>query len=96
MKSNKEVTENVEGTKVPNKLTYEQLENVAKQLSTQVNQLYGRLQEAEAINAVKRLDYLFKVLEHQEHFSIDFVDKVAKEITESLTIPESEQSEEEE
>lgn len=78
------------------KLSYEQLENVARQLTEQLREYHVRLQEAEAINAVKRLDYLFKVLKYQEHFPLTFIEKCTNEIVESLTIPESEQTKEEE
>jgi hypothetical protein len=44
-----------EVTNTENKLSYEELENVA-------NNLYARLQQAEMSNMFKRLDYLFKVV----------------------------------
>ena len=52
--------------KAPNseKLSYEQLENVAHQLSEQNRQLYAKLQELQVDNMFKRLDYLFKVVEN--------------------------------
>ena len=60
--------------KAPNseKLSYEQLENVAHQLSEQNRQLYAKLQEMQVSNMFKRLDYLFKVVENTGVFSIDF------------------------
>lgn len=70
------------------KLSYEELENVAKQLSEQNRQLYVKLQEMNTVNLFKRLDYLFKVLEDNVHFRKEFVDKCAKEIEEIITIPE--------
>lgn len=46
------------------KMSYEQLENIAHQLSEQAKQLYAKLQEANMTNIFKRLDYLFKVIEN--------------------------------
>ncbi len=72
----------------PQKLSYEQLEQVAHQLSEQVNQLHTNLQKATLTNIFKRLDYLFKVLENHTMFSQEFIDKCVKEIEELMTIPE--------
>ena len=51
-------------TERPEKMSYEQLENVAHQLSEQAKQLYMKLQAANMSNMFKRLDYLFKVVEN--------------------------------
>lgn len=79
----------------PEKMSYEQLENVAHQLSEQNKQLYMKLQSVNMTNLFKRLDYLFKVVENSEKFSREFVDKCIKEIETSMTIPEEESKEEE-
>ena len=50
-------------TERPEKMSYEQLENIAHQLSEQAKQLYMKLQAANMGNMFKRLDYLFKVVE---------------------------------
>ena len=71
------------------KMSYEQLQNVAHQLSEQVRQLYAKLQEANMINIFKRLDYLFKVVKHSSKFDIEFLEKCISEIQEILTIPEN-------
>lgn len=76
----------------PKKFTYEQLENIAGNLSNQVQQLGARLQEANMFNMFKRLDYLFKVLEVSHivpatMFSPEFVEQCAKEIEELMTPP---------
>lgn len=71
----------------PEKMTYEQLENVAHQLSEQARQLYARLQEADMTNVFRRLDYLFKVIENQQVFPEAFVEQCVTEITELITIP---------
>ena len=74
----------------PKRFTYEQLEQIAGNLSTQVQQLSARLQEANMFNMFKRLDYCFKVVEvaptlSATMFSPGFVEKCAKEIEELMT-----------
>lgn len=78
--------------KKPAKLTYEQLEEVAHQLSNRVNQLSAQLSEAVMINASKRLDYLFKTLEYKDLFSKEFITSAISEIEEALTSIEEEQN----
>ena len=78
------------------KLSYEQLENVAHQLSEQNRQLYAKLQEMQVSNMFKRLDYLFKVIENTGVFSIDFHTKCVEEIESLMTIPEEPQEEKKE
>lgn len=78
----------------PKRFTYEQLEQIAGNLSTQVQQLSTKLQEANMFNVFKRLDYCFKVLEVAPTLSVamfnpDFVERCAKEIEELMTPPES-------
>lgn len=75
-------------TERPEKMSYEQLENVAHQLSEQAKQLYMKLQAANMSNIFKRLDYLFKVLENGHMFRQDFVDKCVSEIEELMSVPE--------
>ena len=82
----------VEATR-PEKLSYEQLENIAHQLSEQAKQLYAKLQEANMANVFKRLDYLFKVVENAHAFSEEFVAKCVAEIEDLMTVPESEETE---
>jgi protein-arginine kinase len=72
------------------KLSYEDLQNVATQLSNQNRQLYNELQKANMTNAFKRLDYLFKVIENRSAFSAEFVKECVSEITLTISIPESE------
>lgn len=79
-----------ENVKQEEKLTYEQLENAANQLLAQNNELKRALYEIS--NATKRLDYLFKVLDHAALFDVDFVDKCVEEIVQLLTIPEKQES----
>lgn len=79
----------------PEKLSYEQLENVAHQLSEQAKQLYMKLQTANMSNMFKRLDYLFKVVENGHMFKQDFLEKCIAEIEEIMTVPEETDKEEE-
>ena len=75
------------------KLTYEQLENVAHQLSEQSRQLYQRLQEVNMENTFKRLDFLFKVVNSTADFPKTFVDNCKAEIVSLITIQDEETSE---
>lgn len=79
----------------PQKMPYEELEQVAAQLSQQSQQLYARLQQADMTNMFKRLDYLFKVVENGPMFSNEFLDMCVAEIQETIT-PISEEAEEKE
>ena len=83
------------GKREPQKLSYEQLENVAHQLSDQNKQLYQALQKANVDNLFKRLEYLFKVLEQVHHFPDEFISKCSEEIVSMITIPEKEEETEE-
>lgn len=71
------------------KISYEDLNNMAIQLSNQVRELSKRLQETNLTNFFKRLDYLFKVVENSDKFDVNFVWKCTSEIEESMTIPEN-------
>lgn len=75
------------------KMSYDQLVNVANQLSEQNRKLYQKLQEVSMQNALARLNFLFKVLEQSSHFSVDFVDKCSLEIQQMITIPTPEKTE---
>lgn len=85
--------ENTKGT--PQKMSYEELENVAAQLSQQNQQLYNRLQQVEVSNMLSRLEFLFKVVKNSNAFPTEFVDKCVKEIIDIMTIPEVEDTKEE-
>ena len=75
-------------TERPEKMSYEQLEQVAHQLSEQARQLYSQLQKSNMTNMFKRLDYLFKVVENGHMFKQDFLEKCITEIEELMTVPE--------
>jgi hypothetical protein len=70
------------------KLSYEELENVAKELYTRCADMATELQRMKMDNSFKRLDYLFKVLKYYSLLDTDFVRNCAKEIQEMITIPE--------
>ena len=78
----------------PEKMSYEQLENVAHQLSEQNRQLFAKLQELNMANMFKRLDYLFKVIENGHMFKQDFLEKCIAEIESIMTVPEQEEESE--
>lgn len=75
-------------TEQPQKMSYEQLEQVAHQLSEQARQLYSQLQKSNLTNMFKRLDYLFKVVENGHMFKQDFLEKCINEIEDIMTVPE--------
>lgn len=75
----------------PEKISYEQLESVAHQLSEQNRQLFAKLQELNMTNVFKRLDYLFKVIESGHMFKQDFLEKCIAEVENLMTVPEQEE-----
>lgn len=75
----------------PEKMSYEQLENVAHQLSEQNRQLFVKVQELNMTNVFKRLDYLFKVVENGHMFKQDFLEKCITEIENLMTVSEQEE-----
>ena len=81
-KDKKEINQEVK------KLSYEQLEQVAEQLSEQTRQLYSQLKNASLNNMFKRLDYLFKVVENKDKFPQEFYNKCLNEVEELMTLPE--------
>lgn len=78
----------VEGEDMPKKFTYEELENIAGNLSSQVQQLTARLQEANMFNVFKRLDYCFKVIENASAFNPDFINVIVTEVEAAMKIKE--------
>ena len=75
----------------PEKISYEQLEGIAHQLSEQNRQLFAKLQELNMTNVFKRLDYLFKVIENSHMFKQDFLEKCIAEVESLMTVPEQEE-----
>lgn len=82
------VSMNNQASEQPEKMSYEQLENIAHQLSDKLNQVYGKLQESNMTNMFKRLDYLFKVVENARAFNDSFVESCVRDIEDLMTIPE--------
>ena len=74
------------------KLTYEQLNDACNQLWQQNRQLIKKTNELEQFAMNKRLDYLFKVLEHSKKFSSDFIINCVNEVEEAMTIPQNTES----
>ena len=75
----------------PEKMSYEQLEGIAHQLSEQNRQLFAKLQELNMTNMFKRLDYLFKVIENGHMFEQNFLEKCTAEVESLMTVPEQEE-----
>ena len=70
-------------------LTYDELKNVAGQLQQQNKFLIEQLQKNEYADLHKRIEYLFKVLEHKNTFANTdngFVDDVISELISILKI----------
>ena len=88
--------------KVNHKLSYDELETAAKQISAQLdalarenNQLRIALQKAQLGNLYTELEFKFKVVQNAEMFSTEFVERCIKNIEEIMT-PEPEETEEKE
>ena len=89
------------------KLSYEELNSACAEMSQQIQQqnkyiqqMYAKMQQMEGALQMKRLDYLFEVVklsmgEGKYGFKAEFVESCIAEIEESLTIPETTDSEEE-
>lgn len=79
------------------KMSYEQLENIAHQMSEQSRSLYSQnqqlakaLEEANATNYFKRLDYLWSIIHSDSpYISKDFITRCGEEFMELMT-PEKE------
>ena len=96
MEQNKVEMKAQKGAKVQEerKLSYEDLEKVAKQLSIQVQTLSQKLQENNMELTFKRLDYLFAVANCPTGvFNDVFVEKCVKEIEEIMTPTPEEKTE---
>ena len=75
----------MEDNKEKKKLTYEQLNEVANQLVQENMKLKQKCQELYMVDTIKRLEFLFKVVESTYPFSAEFRDTCAKEIIELMT-----------
>lgn len=79
----------IKQTRQPEKMSYEQLENIAHQLSEQSRSLAGKLQEANLNNLFRRLDYLFLAVQNSNKFKVSFVNECIDEIQALLTVTEN-------
>jgi hypothetical protein len=82
---------------VKKELTYDELKNVAGQLQQQNKFLIEQLQKNEYADLHKRIEYLFKVLEHKNTFAntdSGFVDEVISELISILKIEKQPEVEE--
>lgn len=84
------------------KLSYEQLEVAARQLSGQFDnvvkenqQLKTVVQKMQLDNLFAELNFRFKVLEHKDSFNEEFVARIIKEIELIMTVKEEAEKEEE-
>jgi len=78
------------------KATYEELNNYCIQLYQQNRQLAAKLEQMNADNLFKRLDYLFRVIEDCGVFDHAFVEECTKEIMQAMAIPEEKKVEDKE
>lgn len=76
------------------KLSYEELKTITGQLQQQNAFMREQLMKARNEEMYKRIDYLFKVLENDKMFDVEFVANVALEITQILTIQEESETKE--
>ena len=68
------------------KMSYEQLEQIAGNLNQQCNSLYQQLQEAKAVIAeFNEIGMLLSILDKSEHFDSAFIDRCASKIQEIIT-----------
>lgn len=72
---------------VKKKLSYEELENIASQLASRLDEANGTINKLSSV--LNRLPYLFKIVElGDSRFNESFVKKCADEIQEIMTIPD--------
>lgn len=74
---------------IPAKYSQEEVEGIVKSLVEQNNTLRGRVMQYEELLNIKRLDYLFAVLQNREGFSKTFITRTIAEIEDSLMIKDS-------
>ena len=72
------------------KLSYEQLKELAIQSTNQARRMYQELQMAQNHEFIARINFLFKVLEFAKYFEDDYVRGCSKEISRVLELPKEE------
>lgn len=70
--------------KQDNKISYEELVNVASQLQIQNRQMQQQLYQLMEENSVIRMNFLFEIVKNADMFQKDTVEESIKEIEESL------------
>ena len=73
----------------PQKFTYEQLEEIARTATTENQQLRAAVQQLNDARGLKRLEFLFNIVDHSIEFGAELTAKAVKEITEALFAPET-------
>ena len=82
----KTINMKTQGKKEENKLTYEQLEQVAGNLNAQCQQLHSQLRSAQnTIAQVNEIGMLLDILGKSEHFTEKFVTRCSAKIEELIT-----------
>ena len=70
------------------KLSYQELENIARQLDEQARTMYQELQESKLENYFTQLNFLFKVLDHPDLFPKKFITEITDRIITEMAIKE--------
>ena len=83
-----------EEVKQDNKISYEELVNVANQLQIQNRQMQQRLYQLMEEHSVIRMNFLFEIVKNSNMFQKDTVEESIKEIEESLFTSYKESEEE--
>jgi hypothetical protein len=98
IKYTKAMEENKTKNNESKKLTYEQLNQAAQQISQQAEALFKENQQLKQTlnkisiqNSYTELGFRFKVIEFSNMFPKEFVDKIIKEIEETMTVVVEEQ-----
>lgn len=68
------------------KLSYEELEQTARQLARQVEIMRSQLQKEDFNEAIARLNFSFQVLQNEKFFTKDYVNSIARAIQETLVV----------
>ena len=83
----------MEETTKTQQLSYDDLNNLANQLSRQNAALRQRIEEVNYTNLFKRLDYLFEVLKAKDVFPKEFIDTTVAEVMNLLNPVEETEAE---
>ena len=77
--------------KLDPRLIIDQQNNIIGQMNKKLQECYQQINMMMMDNTFKRLDYLFKVLDHAINFEDSFVEKATKEIISIMTPPEEDE-----